>query len=118
MVIPSGKEICPVRALKEWLRKAQIRTGAVFRRVSRDGFVGSARLPAGALAQVVKTAAQGLGLDPALYAGHSLRAGYVTTAALKGMPLWQIKRQTGHSTETMVETYVRDGNLKAGPSFL
>lgn len=118
VVIPSGKAICPVRALKEWLRKAQVRSGAVFRRVSRDGLVSSARIPSGTVAQVVKMAALGLGLDPTLYAGHSLRAGYVTTAALKGVPLWRIKKQTGHSTETMVETYVRDGNLKAGPSFL
>lgn len=118
VVLPNGKAICPVRALKAWLRKAQIQSGPVFRRVGRDGLVGSARLPAGVVAQVVKAAAKGLGLDPSLYAGHSLRAGYVTTAALNGVPLWQIKKHTGHSTETMVETYVRDGNLKAGPSFL
>jgi integrase len=118
VVIPSGKASCPVHALREWLRKARIRTGPVFRRVSRDGLVSTVRLPAGAVAQVVKMAAQGLGLDPNLYAGHSLRAGYVTTAALSGVPLWQIKKQTGHSTETMVETYVRDGHVKTGPSFL
>jgi integrase len=94
-------------ALRNWLREAQVRDGALFRRISRNGQVLEARVTHGAICAVVKRAVEASGRDSASYGAHSLRAGYVTTAALAGIPLWLIKRQTGHSRETMVESYVR-----------
>jgi integrase len=41
------------------------------------------------------------GLDPSRYGGHSLRSGFMTTAAEKGRPLEAIMRQTGHKTESV-----------------
>jgi hypothetical protein len=35
-------------------------------------------------AQIVKDYAERVGLDPALYAGHSMRAGFLTSAAKRG----------------------------------
>ena len=46
------------------------------------------------------------------------RAGHATTAALTGVPLWEIKRQTGHSRETMVLGYIRDAERRAIKSLL
>jgi integrase len=51
------------------------------------------------------------GLNPTLYSGHSLRAGFATSAAASGMSLWQIKAQTGHVTDAMVGRYVRQAAL-------
>jgi integrase len=107
VVIPAGGAVCPVKTVKRWLKSSQLTNGRLFRRFTADGALADHGMRPEAVAAVVKIAASRLGLDPRLYAGHSLRAGYVTTSALHGVPLWQIKKHTGHSTETMVETYVR-----------
>jgi integrase len=42
---------------------------------------------------------------------HSLRSGFVTSAAKAGTPTWAIQRQTGHRTEQMVHRYIRGIDL-------
>ena len=51
------------------------------------------------------------GLDPARYAGHSLRAGLATSAAAGGASERDIMNQTGHRSSDMVRRYIREGNL-------
>lgn len=108
VVIPRGYGArCPIKALLKWLQISAIRTGAVFRRVDRNGVVLQGRVGSGIVARIVKERADSIGLDSKGFGGHSLRAGYVTTAAARGIPIWAIKRQTGHSSETMLEAYIR-----------
>jgi integrase len=45
-----------------------------------------------------------------LFSGHSLRAGFVTSAARAGEPERRIMRQTGHKSIEMVLRYVRQAN--------
>ena len=106
--IPCGHgKRCPINALRRWFTASAIRTGAVFRAVNRHGRVREPRLSADSVSSIVKRCVAALGLDTREYSGHSLRAGYVTSAAMRGMPAWEIKRQTGHRTDTMLELYVR-----------
>ena len=51
------------------------------------------------------------GLDPTRYAGHSVRAGLATAAAIGGASERSIMNQTGHKSVTMVRRYIRDGSL-------
>ncbi len=51
------------------------------------------------------------GLDPARYAGHSLRAGLATAAAAGGATERDIMQQTRHRTIEMVRRYIREGSL-------
>lgn len=119
IVIPSGANgVCPIEALRAWLECANIRTGALFRSMRACDIVTSRRLPAAEIARIVKTRMAAAGFDPTGYGAHSLRAGYVTSAALQGVPVWQIKRQTGHSRETMVETYIRPVDALECPRLL
>ncbi|MBA3531096.1 MAG: integrase, partial [Ardenticatenales bacterium] len=67
-----------------------------------------------AVALVVKRCAEATGLDPAEFAGHSLRAGLATSAALEGAAEWEIMRQTGHRTSEMVQKYIREADLFKG----
>jgi len=60
---------------------------------------------------VVKRYAAAAGLDPAKYAGHSLRAGLVTQAAMNGVQELAIMRQTRHKSADMLRRYVRDASL-------
>ena len=63
------------------------------------------------MALVVKRAAAAVGLDPAPFAGHSLRAGLATAAARAGVAERDIMRQTGHRSVEMVRRYIREGSL-------
>ena len=65
---------------------------------------------AAAVALVVKKLAQRVGLDPSKYAGHSLRAGHATAAAIAGASERSIMRQTGHRSECIVRRYIRDAD--------
>ena len=60
---------------------------------------------------MVKRYAAAAGLDPAKYAGHSLRAGLVTQAAMNGVQELAIMRQTRHKSADMLRRYVRDASL-------
>jgi integrase len=52
-----------------------------------------------------------IGGDPAGISGHSLRAGFVTSAAKAGASSWKIRQQTGHKSEAMLARYIRDAEL-------
>ncbi len=71
---------CPVAATAAWLTAAGIIAGAVFCSINRHGRVG-ARLSTDAVSEIVQRRAAQAGLDPALFSGHSLRAGFATSAA-------------------------------------
>ena len=103
-------DTCPVVALTDWLARAGIGDGAVFRPVSRYGRIGTGRLTAQTVALVVKRAATAAGLDPARLAGHSLRSGFATSAAIAGADLPTIMRQTRHRSATVAAGYVQDAD--------
>jgi integrase len=110
--IPRVQEpMCPVAALERWLCISKIVEGSVFRRVTRSGKVRQSRISADSIAHIIKTRIQSIGRDPTRYSGHSLRAGFVTEAARTGMPMWRIKAQTGHLSDSMLERYIREGEL-------
>lgn len=100
--------LCPVNALLSWLWKAEINAGPLFRKVDRWGNVSPRRMNRRAVEFIIKRAAAAAGLDPALYAGHSARAGFVTQAVADGVPEYQIQEVTGHKDPGMVRRYIRD----------
>ncbi len=105
------RELCPVQALKSWLEAAGITEGPVFRPITRHGKMSGERLGGKAVGSVVKEVAAALNLDPELFGGHSLRAGFVTDALRAGVPTPVIKRITGHKTDAMLGEYLRESEL-------
>lgn len=103
--------ICPVQALQHWLETSCITEGAIFRPVNRHGVIADTPLTAQAVALVIKERAKAVGLDPSRYAGHSLRAGLVTSAAQLGVSSWKIRQQTGHASDAMLSRYIREANI-------
>ena len=71
-IVP-GSVACPMTAVRAWRDAAGIATGPLFRSIRKGGKVG-ARLTDQSVADIVKKHAARVGLDPALFAGHSLRA--------------------------------------------
>jgi integrase len=107
----SNPETCPVRILQTWLEQTGLTSGPVFRAINRHGQVRQSRLAPADVARIVKKLALRAGLDPAKYAGHSLRAGHATAAAVAGASERSIMAQTGHKSVQMVRRYIRDGSL-------
>jgi site-specific recombinase XerD len=89
-------------------------TGPLFRAVDRHGNVSRERLSDQSVARVVKRALKAAGRDAeavAKFAGHSLRAGLATSAAMAGASERSIQDQTGHKSLTILRRYIRDGSL-------
>ena len=107
----SNLATCPVRSMQDWMVQADIKAGAAFRSINRHGQVSLDRLSSQSVALVVKKYAELSGLDPALYAGHSLRAGLVTSAEIAGVSERAIMNQTGHRNTEMVRRYIRDADI-------
>jgi integrase len=109
--IAHGSKLCPVRALREWLAAANIAAGPIFRTVTRHNRVEETRLDGRVVALAVKEYAKAAGLDPSKYAGHSLRAGLVTSAYIAGVQETIIMKQTRHKSSDMLRKYFRDSSL-------
>jgi site-specific recombinase XerD len=107
----SNPDTCPVRVVRAWLEAAGLTDGPLFRAINRHGQVQTGRLSDLTVARVVKKLATAAGLDAAAYAGHSLRAGHATAAAMAGASERAIMAQTGHRSVQMVRRYIRDGSL-------
>ncbi len=48
------------------------------------------------------------GLDPARYSGHSLRSGFLTSAARARANIFKMADQSRHKSLDVLRTYVRD----------
>jgi site-specific recombinase XerD len=110
IAIVRGSIACPVEALKVWRDAAGIAAGPVFRSIRKGGKVG-ARLSAQSVADIVKAHAENVGLDPALFAGHSLRAGFLTSAAKRGASIFKMMDQSRHRSVDTLRGYVRDAEI-------
>ncbi|MCY0896422.1 MAG: site-specific integrase [Alicyclobacillaceae bacterium] len=102
---------CPVTALQTWLDEAFIVDGPIFRKVNKSDNVEPRALTAQSVALIVKRYAQKVGLDPDQFAGHSLRAGFATQAAVNGVLERDIMRQTRHKSLVTLRRYIREGSL-------
>jgi site-specific recombinase XerD len=98
---------CAVRALGRWIELAGIEAGPVFRRVSKGNVAGAAALNPGSVNQLVQRAIARAGIDPTPYSAHSLRAGFVTYAHLRGASDRAIAHQTRHRSLAALGGYVR-----------
>lgn len=113
VAILEERRIEPVHHLRAWIEAAEITAGAVFRRLTPHGRVTDAALSEQSVALVVKKRAAAVGYDPALFAGHSLRACFLTEAGRTGATLLKMQEDSRHKSIEMPSTYVRDEELSA-----
>ena len=94
VVLPWGAHpaSCPVRAVKEWLGRANIKEGFLFRGVDRHGRISPEGLHPDSVGGILKRMLGRAGYKPASYGGHSLRAGFATQAAINGATELEIMR--------------------------
>jgi integrase len=107
VAIPRGQNplTCPVAAIRRWL-EIGIYSGPVFRHFGSLAHYG--RIDPEFVSRVVKDAAARLRLEkPEAYSAHSLRAGFATDAADRGVPLHQIMEHTRHKKVENLMKYIR-----------
>lgn len=102
---------CPVQAIQDWVTVAEFESGALFRRMFRGDKVGASRLSAQSVALVIKEYASRAGLDWERYAAHSLRSGFLTSAAKKRANIFKMADQSRHKSLEMVREYVRETEI-------
>lgn len=121
IAVPHGTHLRPVDALEAWVDAAGITSGPVFRAVSRSGKIGADAITGHTVANVVKRYAKLAGLEVNDFSGHSLRAGFVTSAADRGADLNRIMDVSRHVDPRTVRTYIRRADRykdHAGAAFL
>jgi integrase len=110
--IPFGRgRWCPVKALERWLQTLESSTGPIFRRVNRHGVILPQRLSGEAVGLVLRERLADIGHSPTGFSGHSLRAGFATSAVIAGALTHKIRAQTGHASDAMLSRYIRDGDM-------
>ncbi|SFJ99330.1 site-specific integrase [Methylocapsa palsarum] len=104
----------PVEALREWLARAGIAKGPVFRAIDQWGGLDDKAMTPQAVNWIVKRRAAAAGLDPKLYSAHGLRSGYLTEAAREGVPLPEAMQQSQHRSIQQAASYYNDSERKQG----
>ena len=108
--IPYGANefTCPVRAVLRWLEKSRLSEGPLFRGVTKHSAVRITRLTDQIVADIVKRYASAIGKYACRFSAHSLRAGFITSAAIAGVSERSIQDQSGHQSVTVLRRYIRD----------
>ncbi|KAB2911448.1 MAG: tyrosine-type recombinase/integrase [Hyphomicrobiaceae bacterium] len=119
MPIPAADMPTAGRWLSAWTALASLRPGQpVFRAIDRHGRIQDERLSSAAVAHIIRRRVRAMALAASAseeeaslrclaYSGHSLRAGYATSAARLGVQEWRIRARTRHRSAEMVARYVR-----------
>jgi integrase len=108
IVVGTNELTCPVLALENWMAMAPVKDGYLLRSFGQYGGVGQS-LDKDSIGAIVKRLVGRARLaHPEEYAGHSLRAGFVTEASANGATDRQIMRQTGHKSRAMIDRYFRE----------
>lgn len=108
IAIPEGRYVEPVKRLRAWLQASEIKEGPLFQTMKRGGSLRGLPMHHSDIPRLVKHYAALIGLDPKQVSGHSLRAGFVTSAAIHHARLDKIMEVTRHSNPSTVMRYIRD----------
>ena len=111
IAIARGTVACPARALREWLDAAGLESGPIFRPINKAGMVATERLTCRSVANIVKSYATLAGFDATTFSGHSLRSGFLTSAAARGASIFKMMDVSRHKSVETLRGYVRDAEL-------
>jgi hypothetical protein len=129
VIIPRPDMPTASERLEAWALLAGLQPGEpVFRSVDQLQVVAAERLTDRSVSRIVKarvskhfkangrTAAEAEKIAM-LFSGHSMRAGYATSAAAKDMPSYRIRKHTRHKSPAVLEGYIRAAEqwMKSGP---
>jgi site-specific recombinase XerD len=98
---------CPVTAIQRWQELSKITVGPLLRPVLKSNKPADRPLNPASINFIVQDAIRRAGIIPDGYSAHSLRAGFVTYAHLRGASDRAIAHQTRHRSLATLGGYVR-----------
>jgi integrase len=114
--------LCPARAVQAWIAAAAIVVGPLFRtftlphgRRAASARLTEQRIDGRDVARLVQRVAKRAGIEGD-FGAHSLRAGFVTSGAARGVPEASLQAVTGHRSTAILRNYVRRATLFDDPA--
>jgi len=104
----------PVEALREWLDRADVARGPIFRAIDRWEAVQEKALTPQSINLIVKRRCVLAGLEPREFSAHGLRAGYLTEAARRGIALPEAMQQSQHRSVQQAASYYNEAERSQG----
>jgi len=104
------------RGLVAWIDAAQIKSGALFRPVSKGDRVLTRRLSPDGIRGIVKHRLKLAGYDEDFASPHGLRSGILTKAALQGAPIQAAMRLSLHRSMAQAQKYYDDVEIEDNPA--
>ena len=77
----------------------------------RGDKVGTSHLSPQSVAMIIKEYAHKVGLDSSRYSGHSLRRGFLTSAARNGANIFKMADQSRHKSLDVLRQYVQEEEM-------
>ena len=110
-VLPVGP---PVEARREWLERADIGKGPIFRAIDRWEAIEERALTPQSINLIVKRRCAMAGLEPREFSAHGLRSGYLTEAALRGVTVPEAMQQSQHRSVQQAASYYNEAERSQG----
>jgi integrase len=104
----------PVEALRDWLERADVSKGPIFRGIDRWEAVDEKALTPQSINLIVKRRCAMAGLDHREFSAHGLRAGYLTEAARQGIALTEAMQQSRHRSVQQAASYYNEAERTKG----
>lgn len=120
--LAKDKDVCPTAALKDWIDTAGLQEGILFPSLGTPGKLFgqldllragdhenlelTTRLTARTVNIILSRRLKRAGIPTDGYSGHSLRSGYITTAARKKIPEAAIQQHTRHRSVKVLRGYI------------
>jgi integrase len=104
----------PVEALREWLQRADISRGPVFRAIDRWKAIEERALTKQSINLIVKRRCAMAGLEPREFSAHGLRAGYLTESARRGVALPEAMQLSQHRSVQQAARYYNEPERSQG----
>jgi integrase len=120
VVVPCAEMPTACAAVKAWAARANLQPGEpVFRPIDKGQRIGAERLTDRSVSRIIKARVRAYVIANgkskaeaedlvAMISGHSLRAGYATSAAAVDTPSYRIQQHTRHKSAEMVARYIRE----------
>ena len=106
----------PVEALREWLERADISKGPIFRAIDRWEAIEERALTPQSINLIVKRRCALAGLEAREFSAHGLRSGYLTEAARRGVSLPEAMQQSQHRSVQQAASYYNEAERSHGTS--
>ena len=105
----------PVEALREWLERADISKGPIFRAIDRWEAIEERALTPQSINLIVKRRCALAGLEAREFSAHGLRSGYLTEAAQRrALLLPEAMQQSQHRSVQQAASYYNEADRRLG----